>query len=590
MPNVNIQFLGQTLVIPGAYYSDDVTATLPSNPALTPPLIFIANGYGVKPQTPTTFVSAQDLLTAMRGAPSTDYIQFLSNPSNALNGASLITYINPSRNTQSTLTLYDTDPVAAIDLTSANYGLPSNLLQAEVQAGSIPNAINLTLFDGYSGQSAVGVNLGVPFQMAYAGGAVSGVTYTVVASGTTNAIFSTFSPVTGESFSTVLGPGGYGTISDLVNYLNGTGFYTAVVYSDPELPASALDYVTAVSLPSPSGGNLFYTDVTAGLGDVIYWVNQFGQDFATARLHTGITANAQHFLRAIPLTHFAGAFNVPPVLADYATALTLSLTTPGWVTFMDNNDAGHIALGVQSSVLSATVGTNAWRRFVSGSSLGDSVTQATTQAQAMNAYEAVYCYPGIYRNDSITGQNTLFSGLHVAAAVAGLMSGNVVAQPLTNQTLVGTGVEVALSTSQINTLQQSGILTLRVPNVTHLPTITSDLTTWQVDNNPENVFTQQVACRFGLAYSLQQGLAPYIGTIASPYGLSRMRASAINILNQLIYSPGNNGILVSWDAATLKLTYTGSTQTVNLSVNVVFVGQVRFILELVFVQPLSLAA
>lgn len=589
MPDVNIQFLGQTLIIPNAYYSDDVSATLPSNPALTPPLIFIGYGYGGQPMVPTTYAQAQDLLTAVRGGPCADFVQFLTNPSTVLNGASLITYINCSENTRSAITLNDASAAPMIDLHSANYGLPSNLLQIEIDTGTITGSHNITLFDGYANTSAVGIDLGVPFQMAYAGTAASGVSYTVVASGT-SLLFKTTSPLAGESLTIQLGNGGYPTIADLVNYLNGTPFYTAIVYSDPGLPTSSLDIVGPITLPAVVAGVLTYENVTATLGDVIYWINQFGQAFATAALHSGVMPNVSHTLANLPLTHFAGALSVPPTTGDYGTALTVALTTPGWVTFMDSNDPAVIALGVQNSVLSSTPGQNSWRRFVSGSSLGDSVTQATQQALAMNAYQAVYCYPGIYRNDSITGQNTLFSGLHVAAAVAGAMAGNVVAEPLTNKSLVGTGVEVPLSLSQINTLQSLGVLPLWTPNTTHVPTIISDLTTWQVDNNPENVFTQQVACRFGLAYSLQQGLSPYTGTIASQFGLARMKNAAISILNQLIYSPGNNGILASWDSASLKLTYSGSNQTVNLTVNVVFVGQVRFILELVFVQPLTLAA
>jgi hypothetical protein len=83
---------------------------------------------------------------------------------------------------------------------------------------------------------------------------------------------------------------------------------------------------------------------------------------------------------------------------------------------------------------------------------------------------------------------------------------------------------------------------------------------------------------------------PYVGGIASPFGIAVIRKAAVTILNKLIWSPGNNGFLVSWDPSSLVLTYTGSTQSVNLTVNVVFVGQVRFILELAFVQPLNLAA
>jgi len=54
-----------------------------------------------------------------------------------------------------------------------------------------------------------------------------------------------------------------------------------------------------------------------------------------------------------------------------------------------------------------------------------------------------------------------------------------------------------------------------------LPTIISDFTTWQVDANPLNVFTQQVACRWWLAYTMRNALQPYIGGIASPDTLPR---------------------------------------------------------------------
>jgi hypothetical protein len=590
MPNVNQQFQGQTLVIPGAYYADNVSATLPANPALTPPLIFIGYGYGQPKNVPVTYFSPQSLLNAIRGGPCASFVQFLTNPSPVLFGANEITYINPGSNTPSTLTLNDIHGAPCIDLTSANTGLPSNLLQAQVTPGLLTNSVNLTLFDGYSNQSAMGSDLGVPFELAYAGTAVSGVSYTVVASGVANAIFSVTSPNPHESFSIGLGTGGYGLISDLVNYLNGTGFYSAVVYSDPTLPATQLDYLTAVPLPAPTGGALQYVEVTAGLGDVVYWVNQFGQNFANARLHSTITANTQDYVAALPLTHFAGARSVPPLLSDYAAALNVALNIPGWAVFMDSNSSGVIALGVAHAELASTPLEGAWRRFISGSSLGDSVTQAATVAQSMDSFQSTYCYPGIYRTDAITGVNTLFAGLYVAASVAGMMSGNVIAQPLTNQALVGNGIEVQLSTGQINTLQQAGVLPIQVPTTTNVPTVVSDLTSWQIDNNPSNVFNQQVACRFGLAYSLSQGLDPYIGSIASPYGITRVRNATISILNQLVYSPGNNGILVSWDPKSLVLTYTGSTQTLNLTVNVVFVGQVRFILELVFVQPLTLAA
>src|SRR3954463_16588518 len=106
MPNANVQFQGQTLPIPGAYYADNVQATQPANPALIPPMIFIANGFGGKYLKPTNYsggVGLSALQSAMRGGPGASFVPFVANPSPILYGASQITYINVANNTPSTL-------------------------------------------------------------------------------------------------------------------------------------------------------------------------------------------------------------------------------------------------------------------------------------------------------------------------------------------------------------------------------------------------------------------------------------------------------------------------------------------------------
>ena len=227
MPNVNVQFLGQTLVLPGAYYADNVSQALVPVQSLTPPLIFIGDFYGLAPKTPTTYTNAQDAKNAIRGAPSATYIDFMTNPSPSLNGAQYITLINASENTQSTAYITSGSAANLIELTSDNYGAASNLLQYEVAAGTVAG-YNVTIYDGYSNTSVDGQNLGVPFQLAYAGTA-SGVTYTVsgTAAGATTFVIS--SPNEGESVSIDITGSGYSTIASLVAYLNGTGYYSAAV-------------------------------------------------------------------------------------------------------------------------------------------------------------------------------------------------------------------------------------------------------------------------------------------------------------------------------------------------------------------------
>lgn len=611
MPNANVQFQGQTLPIPGSYYADNVQNAQPANPALVPPMVFIAYGYGGKPFTPQSFPNGggQALLAAMRGAASSDFVPFIANPSTSLYGASEIIYINCSENTQSHLTLKNASSVNSVALTSTDYGPPSNLLMAGVSAGSTAG-IELTLFDGYTGVTqATCDNLGVPFQIAYTG-AATGVTFsvtavsgigspassgagTVLAAGRGASALTLTSSIPGESYTLQLGAGQYDTIAKLVNFLNTTGSYVAQVLpnaANGQIPTAFLDIASATPLPAPAGGVNQFVNVTAGVGSVLFWVNQFASDMATA---SGVISGGNSIPAAIELTHFSGAVAGPPSLGDYAAAFTAAASINAWTVFADSNEAGVIALGVQHAFDMSQPDTGKWRRFISGSSVGDTVSEAKTQAQSMNAQQATYVYPGVYRTDVNTNNNTLYDGLHAAAAVASIMAGNVIAQPLTMQTLIGNGVETNLTVGaggQIDTLQQAGVMPIYTDPQTAQPTIVSDFTTWQNDNNPENIFNQQIGCRQGLAYSLSQGLKPYIGQIASPYGLARVRKAAISILNKLIYSPGNNGILVSWDSKSLVLSYDGSTQTLNVTVNVVFVGQIRFILELAFVMPLNLSA
>lgn len=610
MPNTNIQFQGQTLPIPGSYYADNVQAAQPANPALVPPMVFIAYGYGGKPFTPIRFPNGggQALLSAMRGAASADFVPFIANPSTQEFGASEIIYINCSSNTQSMLTLDGGTSTAIIEMTSTDYGPPSNLLMLEVQSATYAGVM-LTLFDGYTGNTQdICDNLGVPFQIAYTGAsagvtmtvsAVSGIARpslsggTVLAAGAGATALILNSPVEGESYNLPLGTAQYQTVGQLANFLNTTGHYVAQVLpnvANGQMPTSFLDKQTSVSLPAPVGGANQMVDVTAGIGSILYWVNQFAVSMASA---SGVVAGAYDVPVDMPLTHFAGATAGPPTFGDYATAFNKAAQVNAWTVFADNNDPAVVALGVQHAFDMSQPAVGKWRRFISGASIGDTVTQAETVARSMNSIEASYLYPGVWRTDTNTGNNTLYSGLHVAAAVASMMAGNPIAEPLTMKSVIGNGVETDLTTGaggQIDELQQAGVMPVYTDPLSGVPTIVSDLTSWQNDNNPENVFNQQVACRQGLAYSLSQGLRPYVGQIASPYGLARVRKATINILNQLVYSPGNNGILVSWDPKSLALNYDGSTQTLNLTVNVVFVGQIRFILELAFVQPLNLAA
>ncbi len=588
MPNVNTQFQGSTLIKPGAYYDDNVTATQPTTPAIVPPLIFIGFGYGGLANTVYQHSSYEGLIAQLRGGPASSFAQFIYNPSTQLKGASLVNYINPAQNTASTLTLNNTVAsvsTPAVVLTSVNVGTPSNAMQAEITAGSV-GGIDLTIYDGYSNIENRGSNLGLPFQLGYTGSATT-VTYSVTATE-----FTVGTGVAGdpENFSFALGSGPYATVTQLVEALNGTGYYSAQVISDTNgaLPTTSLDLVTSIALAANSGVQT-YVPVTATLGDPVFWVNTYSQNIAKAVISSGVVSTPGEPLNDIGYTFFSGATNVVPTLADYASAFNAALLTSGWTIITDTNMAGIAALGTQHAITASGITTKRYRRFFTGSSVGDTILQTITNARSLNSTTSSYVYPGIYRTDLVSGVNKLYGGLYAAAACAAMATGNRVAEPLTNKSLVGNGIEVALTVPDINQLQQAGVICLDVPESTGVPTIVSDLTTWQNDNNPENVFNQQIACRQYLAYSLLQTAQPYVGQIDSGVlSLGKVKNAITAALNALKYKgTGSSGILSSWSAASLVLSYTGATQTLSITVQVVFVGQNRFITIYVPVQPLN---
>jgi hypothetical protein len=590
MPQQGINFGGFYIWQPGAYYQDNVSAAASDTPPVTPPLIFIGYGYGPKPKTPQNFVSAANLLSALRGGPAAAFAPFISQPSPTLYGTSYITFIDASQNTQSALTLTNSVGSGAVVLTSTMYGPPSNLLQSTVAAASV-SGVKLTLYDGYANVGYTGDNLGFPFQLAYAG-ASTGVTYNCApATGAASGLFVLSSPVSGQSYTFAIGSGGYQTVAQLVAAINGTSYYVAQSLSSTggQLPTNLLTTVSGTLTASTGAYN--YVAVPSAQ-DVPFWVNQFASALASGVLASGASNTAAYLPALANATYFTGARGVPPQTADYATALNAALQTPGWVVFCDSNATAVQALLAQHCITASTPPYGMWRRGFTGSSVGDNVTTTIANAQALDAIQMAYLYPGIYRVNTQTGQNTLYSGLYAAAAAAGMACANQIAQPLTNKPLNATGVEVALTQSQLQQLQNAGVMCVYVPqNGVNggVPTIMSDVTTWQVDNNPENTSSQQVACRFWLAYTVVAALSPWVGSIASTPTEALILQSVIRALNALIFTGGaSNGVLNSWDRNSLSLVYTGSNMVAAVTFNATPVGQNRYITVTVPIQQLNI--
>lgn len=590
MPNVTINFGNSTLSIPNAYFYGNVTQGFQPPLPTIPPLLFVGYFYGLKPKTPYTYLSAQDAINAVRGGPGGTYLTPISLPSPQVAGANFITLIDASTNTTASLTLNNSNPSGLISLSTTIYGPPANLIQTSVSNGSVSGK-QIEVYDAYTNQSYVGDNLGYPFQLAYTGDAISGVTYSVTGPAGAVTGFSVSSPNSGESFSVALGSATYPNVQSLAEYLNGTGFYSATILSSTqgELNSQNLD-VGSGTLTVPGTGALVYSSIPSSLYDPIYWYNTFSQ-VVTAQLYSsGVTTGA---LANIPLTSFTGGQGVPPTLSDYSTALNTGLNSPAWAVFIDSNGQGERALLAQHCITASETANSAWRRGFTGSSVGDSVDTTVVAAQTLDAKQIGYVYPGIVVTNTTTGLDTTYGGLYAAAAAAGMVCGNAIAMPLTNKALNGVTTEVNLTVSELTQLQNAGVMCLILKS--NVPTIMSDVSTWQIDNNPENVFLQQVGNLYWVGYSLISAAQPYIGGIAAPTTTRSIKNAVKRCLNNLIYTDvgpgvGANGVLSSWSGSSLTVVYNGDTQQYQISVAVQLVGQTRFITMTAYASPYNTSA
>lgn len=590
-PNMNTFFEGAELIVPGVYYADNVSNVLqfPSSGPL--PLIFIGYGNGPKPQTPVFFNSLLQAQSSLRGGQSSTYLtpMFLPSPDTTLNGVNSITYIEAGNNVQSSFNFKDASGTTVLTAYSAMYGESANLIQSEVVAGTI-GGVQITLTDGYSGTSIVKNNLGIPMQIAYLGTGTT-TTYSVVASGGTVVSFVVSSPNAGESYTIPISATTYTTVSQIAAYLNGTGHYSASVVSDSNLPATSLDIVSDVALPESTtgAGSYNFVNVTAYLGDPLYWMNTFASNYVTGCVvPSGVVSSSTTQIVASPTANFSGGQSVPPISSDYADALNVAQTVTGWGLFIDSNTPAVLMLGAQHAALMSTISEKKYRRFFSGSTVGDSTSYTSNICLSLNGLTSSYVYPGVKIISTTTGLPTTMGGLYVAAAIAGLACGNRIAEPFTNKTINGIGVEVPLNTAQINSLQQSGAMVIQTSTVTGVPTLINDFTTWQEDNNVENVLNQQVACRFATSYYMNSLLQPYVGQIAAGViSLGKIKTQVVAGLNNILYTgPGSSGWIASWNPASLVLSFNGTTMTLSLTLSVIFVGQNRFITVYATVEPL----
>jgi hypothetical protein len=152
VPNPNV-VLGSTAVIrPGAYSTIDASQLVPASLGLANVIAVIGDATGGKPNTPLFFRSGDAAKSVLRSGDLLDGIRMAYDPSSDPNvgGADLIVAIRTNPATQATLNLAGASGTL-VTLTSADYGVWNNAIQAKVEAGTTGKKITIQYVDAIEG-------------------------------------------------------------------------------------------------------------------------------------------------------------------------------------------------------------------------------------------------------------------------------------------------------------------------------------------------------------------------------------------------------------------------------------------------------
>jgi hypothetical protein len=142
--------------------------------------------------------------------------------------------------------------------------------------------------------------------------------------------------------------------------------------------------------------------------------------------------------------------------ADWQTALDkLATKTVDGVVVVSGDPAIHALVKTHVTAASGVTQRKERRAFV-GSKAGDTVATSVTNATALLEARVCYIHGGVKRY--INGAVVTLPGYLTAALVAGLWAGSDPAEPITYDKINAIGLDTELSSADIDTLLQAGVI------------------------------------------------------------------------------------------------------------------------------------
>lgn len=501
--------------------------------------------------------------------------QKLFNPSPSMPGASEVVLVPVNAATRSTLTIGTT-----LTLTSYQYGLGANQIQAKVESGTTGKKVTVV----YQGTTETFDNLlKNSLVIHYTGTAATcAVAIAVNTTAGTATLTTTAAAVPADNISLDLTV--YNTLQKVIDAINAKSVYTATIAAGAagKDASTELDSATVSDVKATTG--TFTSDLMAcvnGINKLSGFVSAARAAVASAVAPTNTAS-----------TYLSGATAPAATNNDWSEAFSLLQTMGVNIVVPFSTDPSIHAMGMDHcNWMSGVNGKSERRQFVGGvlqnwngeTNRGTALAAIKTAAKTLNNDRTVYVGLGSKHYDA-AGVSTLFDGTVTACMYAGIAAGSTPVMPLTRKYLNCQGLEVELRATEIDDLIEAGAavpIPDKVQGAGYI--VARQITTWSQD---ADLYRIEYSVGRGADYIASQVRARHELLVGQP-GSEAMDATIINLTNSVLSAAKRDGYIRDFDPKATQLRVDGSVRYVDYSAMPIL--PVNYILSTYHLQPVSFA-
>jgi len=173
-----------------------------------------------------------------------------------------------------------------------------------------------------------------------------------------------------------------------------------------------------------------------------------------------------------------------------------------------------------------------------GGVAGETVTQVGVRSSNLNSRRMSLVYPGIQDMDVVTGNLTTFDPYLITGQLAANFASLKITSALTRKPITAKGLEGTLQStlqkSDYDNLETLGVMAIKFfyNNSGSYFGVVRSLTTWQADENLDNIELSMVCNEDYVMMKVGDAQAALIGDDGSPTGAGQMQAAADSALRE----------------------------------------------------------